>query len=65
VLASHLLLQELHCLLVAVELATEALSLEGIVDIETTKSGELSLAGPILEMVSWPHLVLHALGEHA
>jgi hypothetical protein len=60
----HLLLQKLKGLLVSVELATEALSLEGVVDVETAKSSELTLARPVL-VFSRPHLVLHALREHA
>jgi hypothetical protein len=64
VLAGHLLLQKLEGLLVSVELATEALSLEGVVDVEAAKSGKLSLARSVL-VFSRPHLVLHALGEHA
>jgi hypothetical protein len=44
----HLLLQKFERLLVSVELATEALSLEGVVDVEAAKSSELSLASPVL-----------------
>jgi hypothetical protein len=64
VLAGHLLLQEVKGLLVSVQLTTEALSLEGVVDVKAAKSGELSLARPFL-MLSRSHLILHALREHA
>jgi hypothetical protein len=64
-LASQLLLQELKSLLVAIELATEALSLERVVYVEPSQSSELCLSRPIFVLVALSHLILHALGEHA
>jgi uncharacterized membrane protein len=60
-LSSQLLLQEL----VAIMLATKALTLERVVHVESSQSSELRLSRSVIMLIALSHLILHALREHA